>query len=220
MRNHTTMRIVRTTLLGLAVLSAAAWLSASLMAGGQAAGQAPHHMPMPAKGAMTKEQKIANAMTAAPASVSAKATILDWPAKEGEPPTLLRQGSNGWHCLPDMPESPGSDPMCVDQAWMKWIEAYMTHKTPQITGVGIGYMIAPGGGWASNTDPYAMAATADNHWGLHVPHLMIVVPNLSSLDGISTDPNNGGPYVMFAGTPYAHIMAPITGPPMSTRSAR
>ena len=33
MRNDTTMRIVRTTLLGLAGLGAAGWLSASLMAG-------------------------------------------------------------------------------------------------------------------------------------------------------------------------------------------
>ena len=33
MRNQTTMRIVRTTLLGLAGLGAAGWLSASLMAG-------------------------------------------------------------------------------------------------------------------------------------------------------------------------------------------
>ena len=50
---------------------------------------------------------------------------------------------------------------------------------------------------------------ADNQWGLHLPHLMIVVPSLAALEGISTDPNNGGPYVMYPGTPYAHIMAPI-----------
>ena len=48
MGKQTTMRIVRTTLLGLAGLGAAGWLSASLMAGGQAAGQPvpPHQMPM------------------------------------------------------------------------------------------------------------------------------------------------------------------------------
>ena len=49
---------------------------------------------------------------------------------------------------------------------------------------------------------------------------MIVVPNLASLAGISTDPNNGGPYVMYAGTPYAHIMAPITASPMSARAVK
>jgi hypothetical protein len=217
---QTTVRIVWSTLIGLGGLGAAAWLSASLMAGGQATGQVHHQMPMPSKGMMTKDQKIANAMTAAPASVSAQATILDWPAKEGESPTVLRVGSNDWNCLPDMAESQGNDPMCVDQAWMKWIDGYTAHKPPQVTSVGIGYMIAPGGGWGSNTDPYAMAATADNQWSLHVPHLMIVVSNLASLEGISSDPNNGGPYVMYAGTPYAHIMAPITAPSMSPRSVK
>ena len=29
-------------------------------------------------------------------------------------------------------------------------------------------MIAPGGGWGSNTDPYAMARHADNQWRLHL----------------------------------------------------
>lgn len=221
MRKQITVRIVRSTLLGLAGLGAAAWLSSSLMAGGQATGQVPHQMPMPgSRGMMTKDQRIANAMTAAPASVSAQATILDWPAKEGERPTVLRSGSNAWTCLPDMADSQGNDPMCVDSAWMKWIDAYTVHKPPQVTSVGIGYMIAPGGGWGSNTDPYAMAATADNQWSLHVPHLMVVVPNLASLESMSADPNNGGPYVMYAGTPYAHIMAPITASPVSARSVK
>ena len=53
----------------------------------------------------------------------------------------------------------------------------MKHTTPQITTLGIGYMIAPGGGSGSNTDPYAMAATPDNQWGVHQPHVMIAVPD-------------------------------------------
>src|SRR5438046_2780131 len=127
MRKRTTMLIVRATLLGLVGLGAAGWLSAALTADGQATNKtmASHKMPMASTGTMSKDQKIANAMTAAPASVSAKATILDWPAKEGEPPNVLRVGSNGWTCLPDMPDSQGSDPMCVDRAWMKWIEGYL-----------------------------------------------------------------------------------------------
>ena len=157
---------------------------------------------------MTAAEKIANAMTAAPASISAKATILDWPATEGTQPAILRAGSNGWSCLPDMPQSPGNDPMCLDEPWMQWVAAYMAKKAPELTRVGVGYMIAPGGGWGSNTDPYAMKEMPGNHWGHHKPHMMIVVPDVTALSGISIDPNNGGPYVMFAGTPYAHIMAP------------
>jgi hypothetical protein len=47
--------------------------------------------------------------------------------------------------------------------------------------------------------------------------MMIVVPDLNTLDGISTDPQNGGPYVMYAGTPYAHIMAPVTSTMMASK---
>jgi hypothetical protein len=210
MRKRTTSHIVHAALLGLAGLGTAAWLSAPVTAGQRPAVAAPHAMAMPAPGAMTKEQKIAEAMTAAPAVVSAKATILDWPAKEGDQPPVLRAGSNGWSCLPDMPHTQGRDPVCVDQSWMQWIAAYMAHTPPQITSVGIGYMIAPGGGWGSNTDPYAMAAAPGNQWHLAPPHLMILVPDLKTLAGLSTDPHNGGPYVMYPGTPYAHVMAPIS----------
>jgi len=38
---------------------------------------------------------------------------------------------------------------------------------------------------------------------------MVVLPDPKMLEGISDDPNNGGPYVMWKGTPYAHIMIPI-----------
>lgn len=164
---------------------------------------------------MTTAEKIANAMTAAPASIAGKATILDWPAKEGDTPAVLRSGSNGWSCLPDMPDTDGNDPACLDQPWMQWVEAYMSKTAPKLTHVGVGYMIAPGGGYGSNTDPYAMKQTPDNHWGHHEPHLMIVVPDVKSLDGMSTDPANGGPYVMYAGTPYAHVMAPLRSDNMS-----
>lgn len=157
---------------------------------------------------MTTAEKIANAMSAAPSSISGKATILDWPVTEGGQPMVLRAGTNGWSCLPDMPQSEGNDPLCLDEPWMQWIEAYMSKKTPALSRVGVGYMTASGGGWASNSDPYAMKQTMDNQWGHHKPHIMIVVPDVKSLEGISTDPNNGGPYVMYAGTPYAHIMAP------------
>ncbi len=174
-----------------------------------------HHDTTAAK-PLTKAQKIANALSAAPASISAKATILDWPVKEGAVPETLRAGTNGWTCFPDMPDSIGNDPACLDAAWMKWVEAYLAHKTPEITGVGFGYMLSAGGAWGSNSDPFGMKETKDNHWSHHQPHVMVLVPDLKSLAGTSSDPKNGGPYVMFAGTPYAHIMAPMAaGSPAS-----
>jgi hypothetical protein len=38
---------------------------------------------------------------------------------------------------------------------------------------------------------------------------MVLLPGLD-YEGISTDPHNGGPYVMYADTPYAHIMVPVS----------
>jgi hypothetical protein len=204
------MRILRTSLPGLISFGAIATLSVSLLAGGQQPRTAParQDMPMPAK-PMTNAQKIANAMAAAPAAISAKATILDWPAEDGGQPVVLRAGSNGWTCLPDTIHTAGNDPMCLDGPWMKWLEAYLAKKPVTIATLGVSYMLAPGGAEASNTDPYAMKMTPDNHWGHHAPHVMIAVPDLKSLDGLPTDPKNGGPYVMWKGTPYAHIMAPV-----------
>ena len=194
-----------------------AFLVANQPSGQQAKPMQGHDMSMAPKSEMrksdtkmTKAEKIANAIAAAPAGITAKATVYDWPSKEGMAPEVLRTGSNGWNCFPDMPETKGNDPMCVDEPWMDWLQAYLAKKSPAITRVGVGYMTAPGGGWASNTDPFAMKETADNHWGQHAPHVMIVVPDTKTLAGISTDPKNGGPYVMFPGTPYAHIMAPTT----------
>jgi hypothetical protein len=208
-------------------IGAAAMVTASLLAGQQTGKPMKDAgMSMPPDGQMasgmmmTKAQKIANAMTAAPSAISATATVLDWPATDTAKPEVLRTGSNGWTCFPDMPESKGNDPMCVDEMWMKWIDGYFARKPAVIAHVGIGYMLAPGGAWGSNTDPFAMKETATNQWGHHNPHMMILVPDLRALTGISTDPENGGPYVMWPGTPYAHIMAPTSGSEMPMSSSR
>ena len=42
---------------------------------------------------------------------------------------------------------------------------------------------------------------------------MVLVPDARLREGISTDPTNGGPLVMWKGTPHAHIMVPTTGAP-------
>ncbi len=156
-----------------------------------------------------KGQKIKNAMAAAPGSISSKATIMDWPASEGAEPALLREGSNGWVCYPDFPPTKGNDPMCLDDSWQAWMEAYMAKKPVRISHAAVGYMIAPGGSWGSNTDPYADKATPDNDWGYDPPHVMMVVPDAKGLQGLPTDRQRGGPWVMWSGTPYAHIMAPV-----------
>jgi hypothetical protein len=61
----------------------------------------------------------------------------------------------------------------------------------------------------SNVDPFAEGPTADNEWiDSGPPHIMMVFPDAAALEGLPTDPDNGGPWVMWKGTPYAHVMIP------------
>ncbi len=155
------------------------------------------------------ESKIRSAMSAAPPSIAESATIRDWPAEEGGDMALLREGSNEWTCLPDMPNTPGNDPMCLDEPWLAWADAWMNKNEVKIDRMGFGYMLQ-GGSPESNTDPYAEGATPDNEWiEKPVPHLMILVPDESMLKGLPTDADDGGPWVMWRDTPYVHIMAPM-----------
>ena len=57
-----------------------------------------------------------------------------------------------------------------------------------------------------------MKQTADNDWGYDPPHVMIVEPSPDALKGLPTSRSSGA-WVMWAGTPYAHIMAPVGSKP-------
>jgi hypothetical protein len=65
-----------------------------------------------------------------------------------------------------------------------------------------------GGERGSNFDPYADGPTDDNEWIEERAHLMILAL-AAMLDTFPTDPDNGGPYVMWKVTPYAHLMVPL-----------
>ena len=151
---------------------------------------------------------IAGAMTAAPKKVAENATIVAPDSKGGM--RTLRKGTNGFTCMPDNPATPGPDPMCWDKNAGAWIDAYLNHKTPPAGSMGLMYMLA-GGTDASNTDPYAAKPTATNHWIKTGPHIMIVGADASFYDTYPKDaePDTKTPYVMWAGTPYQHLMAPI-----------
>jgi hypothetical protein len=142
-------------------------------------------------------------MSAAPSSVSADATIVDWNMN------VLREGTNEWTCLPDRADTPGTDPWCITDAWKDFLHAYVGKTEPTYTEIGFSYMLQ-GDSPVSNSDPYATEPTGPEDWVTDVgPHLMIVVPDKKLLKNISTDHLNGGPWVMWPNTPYAHIMIPL-----------
>ncbi|BDE06260.1 hypothetical protein WPS_15360 [Vulcanimicrobium alpinum] len=70
--------------------------------------------------------KIARAVSAGPASIAAKATVLDMDASGKA--TVLRKGSNGWTCIAGHKGVVGDDPMCADAAAMQWAADWMGHK--------------------------------------------------------------------------------------------
>jgi hypothetical protein len=149
-----------------------------------------------------KDKMIQDALRAAPAGLKDKATVVDWNMQ------VIRQGEGNYTCLPTPPDMAGNSPMCMDGPWMAWADAWMNKKPFEAKSIGISYMLAGDEG-ASNIDPYATQETPDNQWVKEGPHLMIITPDKSLLDSLPTDPHNGGPYVMWKGTPYAHIMIPV-----------
>lgn len=156
--------------------------------------------------AVDRNDPVASAMSAAPESIASKATIVQAQA-DGSMRTV-REGSNGWTCMPDNPQTPGHDPMCMDANALKWAQAWMAHKDPPAGAVGLMYMLE-GGSDASNTDPFGTKPN-DGQWLETGPHVMIVGSRDILAGYPSGDkPDTNAPYVMFAGTPYAHLMVPI-----------
>jgi hypothetical protein len=149
---------------------------------------------------------IASALSAAPASIGEIATVRSFDGR------VLREGPSEWVCMPDMPQVPNNTPVCLDAPWQAMMGALMQKQTPHVTKMGFGYMLQ-GDMPASNTDPFATGPTPTNQWIQHgPPHIMVLVPDPSVLDSLPTDPEKGGPYVMWKGTPYAHIMVPTLPP--------
>lgn len=157
--------------------------------------------------AVDTQAVIANARSAAPAAIANGATILDAQQK------VLRTGTNGYTCMPDLATVPNNSPMCLDATWMQVLEGLIAKRPPKIDRVGIGYMLQDDQP-VSNTDPFATAPTPDNEWIQNPgPHLMIVFPDPSVLAKLPSDPKPGTPYVMWRGTPYAHLMVPAVAAP-------
>ena len=150
---------------------------------------------------MSDAAYMADALSAAPAAIAKDAAVVRV-GSDGAMRTL-RKGTNGFTCL-----IMGTDKMCNDTNSMAFIHSLMNHQPPP-NKVGISYMLAGDKG-ASNTDPYATGKTADNHWIITGPHIMVFGPPSKTLgytDAKDPDPNK--PYMMWAGTPYEHAMIPV-----------
>lgn len=157
--------------------------------------------PATVQAQQANQAKIQEAMSAAPKTIGRDATIMDWDQ------SVLREGTNGWTCLPTPPSLTGTAPVCFDESWLNWAHAWQTRTAPTTSGIGISYMLQGDEG-SSNSDPYGTKETSSD-WVVSGPHVMIIVTDPAMLDGMTSDPQTGGPWVMWRGTPYAHIMVPV-----------
>ena len=158
-----------------------------------------------AANAESVNEKIERAMSAGPPAVAKNATIVDM--NEKGKMTVLRKGTNGFTCIPGHPDVVGDNAMCADEASMIWAGSYMSHaKKPANTKPGIVYMLAGGTDWSAD-DPFATKGTPIKEG----PHYMMLWPFDAKKTGLSTKASDEGTWIMYAGTPWAHLM--INGKP-------
>src|ERR1700676_3839295 len=157
------------------------------------------HSGIFAKADETTQEKIARAMSAGPENISRSARILDTDAQGHK--VILREGSNDFTCMPGNPNVVGDPAMCADAASMQWFDDAKAHKPkPTNTVPGITYMLA-GATQRSDSDPHdttSMPIEVGPHW-------MIMWPFDPKTTGLPTTHKPTGAYIMWAGSPYAHV---------------
>lgn len=163
----------------------------------------------------SKEWQIWAYSTAAPSFIGEHATVLD------HNNDVLRSGSNGWTCMPGnarpmpptgWPDAHQAMPVCADAESMKWMQAYLSERIPELAHDGFMWMLHGDVG-EDNTTPMIMhkADSTEGHWIESGPHLMLMPKDPRTISGHTTDFRSGAPYLMFAGSPYAHLMIPVEG---------
>lgn len=168
--------------------------------------------PAQTKAKSADTQYIAQALSAAPHAVSKNAAVVRMES-DGKM-TKLREGNNGFTCM-----VLNGEKMCADANSLEFFDAMMKHQLPPDK-LGLVYMLSGHDAGASNTDPFATGKTADNHWVVTGPHIMIL-GSASKSFGLSKDAEADPtkPYMMWAGTPYEHAMIPVTNAPAPMKSS-
>ncbi|HYM77806.1 MAG TPA: hypothetical protein VE377_17660 [Candidatus Dormibacteraeota bacterium] len=148
----------------------------------------------------SKDAKIALALSAAPPNIARNAKVVDRDA-DGKQVTL-REGNNGFTCFPGQPGVPGGQPFCGNAAALQWEDDHDAHKPrPTNTEPGIEYMMAGGTDWSAS-DPYIASGIPIKE----PPHWMIMWPFDPAITGLPTKPKQSGTWIMWAGTPWSHLM--------------
>jgi hypothetical protein len=145
------------------------------------------------------QDKIARALSAGPANVTSNATVAEPDGHGGL--KVLRPGTNDFTCMPGDAGGIGAPPLCADKVAMQWNKDFEEHKPkPTTTVPGVEYMLA-GATQRSDSDPFDRTSPPIRIG----PHWMILWPFDPATSGLPTHHKSTGAYIMWAGTPWAHV---------------
>lgn len=152
---------------------------------------------------MTTDELIRIALGGAPEHISKDASVM----VHGPDGKLVevKKGKNGFTCLPDMSGQEDPDPVCADPAGFSWITDMMEKAPkPRNDHPGIAYMAR--GGWHWEKDGSIVDATMPGAMRVkEPPHWMVFWP-FGAQSMLPPYPDRFGAYIMYEGTPYAHLM--------------
>ena len=150
----------------------------------------------------SKEAQIARATAAGPTSVTDSARIEGSDAQGRK--VVLREGNNGFTCVPGNPRVVGRPASCSNQAAQQWSADLAAGKpAPTNTVAGIIYMQSG----ATERSASGETVTIGPQW-------MIIWPFDPKASGLSGTKKDTGAYILWPGTPYAHlhILGQAVGP--------
>lgn len=158
-----------------------------------------HSQNLPDTAKEEVQAKIACALSAGPENITDHATVAEPDGHGGL--RILRPGTNDFTCMPGDARGAGMPPMCADKAAMQWNKDFEEHKPkPTTTVPGIEYMLA-GATQRSDSDPFDRTSPPIKIG----PHWMILWPFDPKTSGLPTKHKATGAYIMWAGSPYAHV---------------
>lgn len=153
---------------------------------------------------MSDDEIIRIAESAAPPHISGEATVLV-PGPDKKLRTV-REGTNEFTCIADLSGQETPDPVCADRAGTEWFMSFFNNEPqPLNTGPGIAYMAQ--GGWHWERDGQIVMGPAEDATRVkEPPHWMLLWPIEADQSGLPESPNRFGTFIMYEGSPYAHLM--------------
>ncbi len=153
---------------------------------------------------LSESDQIRLAMSAAPESIARNAAIMV--TDQSGQWVTVKEGTNSFTCLSDLPGTPKADPICMDPNAKQFISSMLKNEpSPSNKQPGVAYMANGGQHWEKE-GKVLMKEEAGAKLVDEPPHWMVTWSFDPKTTGLPTQPNAGGVYVMFAGTPYAHLM--------------